>query len=301
MPFRSVLKFLLPVFALFWLSGCEIINPPEDTPAYLQINKITVDPRKSATETYGSPSNNIVDAWVFANGKLLGAFELPATIPVLESGSVEIAVQAGVYSDGLSAARFPYGFYTQHYQTVDLIPGQVHTIEPVVQFTPSMKHPYDLYEDFTSFAGTGSLRVPASSPYTLEVNHDTLTNFEFANGAVGVIKAKAGETQPFVIESGTSIKLPANRKPVFLEVDYRTTVNFRIGLLAINNLGQTEPLGLVVVNASRDWKKIYVNLTSIVNNPQYSGASFRVFMEGTRQTQANDYMALDNVRILSLN
>ena len=90
MRFRSVVFRLLPVLAYCSFSGCEIINPKEDTPSYLKINSIPLNTRKSASETYGSNSNNIVDAWVFANGKLIGSFELPATIPILAEGNVEI-------------------------------------------------------------------------------------------------------------------------------------------------------------------------------------------------------------------
>src|SRR6187399_1229213 len=100
MRIRSVVAWLLPVIAITSFSGCEIINPTEDTPAYLKINNITVNPARSSTENFGSASANVVDAWVYANGKQIGVFELPATIPILASGPVEITVLSGVYADG---------------------------------------------------------------------------------------------------------------------------------------------------------------------------------------------------------
>jgi hypothetical protein len=104
--FSSVALFLGGVF----FSACEIINPTEDTPSYLKINKIRLDARKSSTENYGTESNNISDAWVFVNGKLIGTFELPATIPVLVSGEAKIEVLPGIYGDGQKGARFPMLF-----------------------------------------------------------------------------------------------------------------------------------------------------------------------------------------------
>src|SRR5688572_31891479 len=94
--FSSLAIFLGGAF----FSACEIINPTEDTPSYLKINKIVLDPRKNSTETYGTASNNITDAWVFVNGKLIGTFELPASIPVLESGSAKVEILPGIYGDG---------------------------------------------------------------------------------------------------------------------------------------------------------------------------------------------------------
>ena len=117
-----------------------------------------------------------------------------------------------------------------------------------------------------------------------------------------MVKANGTNTDPLIIESTFDDRLPSANGPVFLELDYRTSVSFRVGLVATTNSGISERIGLVIGNPSpKEWKKVYVDLTSLVNNLQYRGAKFRVFNEGTRNSIASDFIALDNVRILRFN
>src|SRR5690349_16345308 len=147
MRIRSVVAWLLPVITITSFSGCEIINPTEDTPAYLKINNITINPVRNGTETFGSASANISDAWVYANG--------------------------------MQTARFPYAFYQQFDKTLELVPGQAVEINPEVKFNDRVKLPLDISDDFS---GKSAFQVTSGSPYKLEVNKDSLTDFKFANG-----------------------------------------------------------------------------------------------------------------------
>lgn len=295
--FSSLAIFLGGAF----FSACEIINPTEDTPSYLKINKITLDPRKSPTETYGTASNNISDAWVFVNGKLLGPFELPASIPVLASGEAKIEVLPGIYGDGQKGARFPFGFYTQYNTTLNLEPGKEYLLTPEVRFAPATVFPFDVYEDFTNFSGVADIQLKAGSPYTLEVNKDTLANFTYAAGEVGVVYAVPGITQPIVLESIFNGKLPQTisgiQSGVFLEFDYRSTVDFKVGVTATVS-GQSVPVTDLKVRKNRNWTKMYVNLTDEVNIAALKNGTFGMLWETSSLTGSRDYFAIDNIRLL---
>jgi hypothetical protein len=295
MRIRSVVAWLLPVITITGLSGCEIINPTEDTPAYLKINKITLDPVRSATESFGSASANISDAWVYANGKQIGVFELPATIPILEAGPVEIAVLSGVYADGMKTARFPYAFYQQFDKTLDLEPGKVTELNPETKFSPRVKLPLDINDEFS---GKTNFRVPTSNPYTLEFNSDSLTDFPFANGSVGVIYANPATVQPGVIESDFNGSLPVNGSTVFLEFDYKASVDFKVGVLVTKNGLTTRDPNLLNVTKRGQWNKIYLNLTDDATRPENAGATFKIFFEMPASPNPKDYVALDNIRLL---
>lgn len=287
---------LLPAIAVIGLSGCEIINPTEDTPSYIQINDIRVDPVRNSSASFGSASESISDAWVFANGKNLGVFELPATIPVLQEGNVKISVLSGVFADGMRTARFPYAFYQQFDQELNLVPGQVTELKPVVKFSDNVKLPLDINDDFSK---TPSFQVITDNPYKLEINTDSLTDFEFAGGAVGVIYANPNTVQPAVIESGFNGKLPVNGTPVFLEFDYKSTLNFKVGVIVTrpNGLSTRDPRFLNVLKKG-EWNKIYLNLTDDATSAEYSGATFRIFFEMPASSNPKDYVALDNIRLL---
>ena len=85
---KSIYALLLIIVTGF--CGCDIINPDETIPAYIYIESIEVINNPDLQGKEGSLNNTIVDAWVSANGKLVGAFELPAVIPVLAEGDIEI-------------------------------------------------------------------------------------------------------------------------------------------------------------------------------------------------------------------
>jgi hypothetical protein len=295
--FSSLAIFLGGAF----FSACEIINPTEDTPSYLKINKIVLDPSKNSTETYGSASNNISDAWVFVNGKQIGTFELPASIPVLASGSANVQVLAGIYGDGQKGARFPFGFYTQFDTTLNLEPGKETFLVPKVKFAPAMAFPFDVYEDFTNYSGVGDIQIRSGSPYKLVANKDTLANFPYAAGAVGVVYAIPGISEPVVLESIFNGKLPQTisgiRAGVFLEFDYRSTVDFKVGVTTTFS-GNSEPITDLTVRKNRTWTKMYVNLTDEVNIPELKNGTFRMLWVTNALSGSSDYFAIDNIRLL---
>ncbi len=291
----SVVAWLLPVITFISLSGCEIINPTEDTPSYIKINKFTLNPTRNATETYGSASHNITDAWVFANGKRIGVFELPATIPILEKDATEISIYGGVFADGMKTARFPYAFYTPFDQKVNLIPGEVIEIQPEVKFLPNLKFPLDINEDFAT--GRREFQVTGAGAYKLDINTDVLTDFPFADGAVGVIYANPAAAEPAIIESTFNEKLPADGRAVFLEFDYKATLDFKVGVIVTKSGVTIRDPNFLNVLKRDSWNKIYLNLTDEVNNPDYAGATFKIFFEMPASSNAKDYFAIDNVRL----
>jgi hypothetical protein len=80
--------------------GCNAINPAEKVPTYIQIDSVQV--LNMVPAKHGSVSHKITDVWVYYNLQLLGAFELPAKIPVLADGKGQLQVVAGIWDNGLS-------------------------------------------------------------------------------------------------------------------------------------------------------------------------------------------------------
>src|SRR5688500_2757828 len=125
--FRS---YILLLFSLM-LGGCEIINPEEEIPAYVQIKRPVFD-----DPIIFSPAPGIVDGWLYIdNSDLIGGFELPTTVPVLNTGNQKtISVAAGVYSDGQRGVRIEYPFYETFSFTSDLKPATTTVVEPVFRY-----------------------------------------------------------------------------------------------------------------------------------------------------------------------
>src|ERR1051326_8915965 len=75
-------------------SSCSIFDTSEKIPAYIHIDKIAFIP---ASASWQSPTSvKITDAWVYIDGQLVGAYELPCTFPVQCEGTHNILVEAGI-------------------------------------------------------------------------------------------------------------------------------------------------------------------------------------------------------------
>src|SRR5262245_62560163 len=94
---RSVaLAAAMSVFA-----ACEVINPEEPLPVYTRVDSI---PFSITSANQGSGTSSIVDAWVYLDDQLVGAFELPARFPVLaEEGTHTLTVSPGILVNGIKS------------------------------------------------------------------------------------------------------------------------------------------------------------------------------------------------------
>ena len=114
-PSRYLIFFIV-LFIIF--SSC---NPEETEPAYLLINHVSVS---SNPVTQGSNCSNVKDVWVYVDNKYLGTFQLPARVPVLESGSKNVILRAGILENGISATHSAYPLYAANLRTVEFTPGK---------------------------------------------------------------------------------------------------------------------------------------------------------------------------------
>ncbi len=82
---REFMRGKLPLSRVFFLiiviaalsGGCEKKDDASLVPSYLYIEKIGLNTQYEQ----GTASHKITDAWVYVDETLIGAFELPATIP----------------------------------------------------------------------------------------------------------------------------------------------------------------------------------------------------------------------------
>jgi hypothetical protein len=76
------------------MAGCK--DNPEQIPVYLDIQPFKIN------ETGPGKWQNITEAWLYVNGEFLGAYSLPAKVPVLAEGNTEIWVYPGVKENGIN-------------------------------------------------------------------------------------------------------------------------------------------------------------------------------------------------------
>ena len=194
----------------FFYSACDIINPEEQIPAFLEINdfEFTVTPEQ------GANSAQITDAWVFVNDISLGVYELPATIPVLELGNQGITIFPVIRENGVRSLPIIYPLYQRYETTIELTPETTISINPTTSFVNNAI--FDLIEDFN----TSNHRLQGENPDAV-ITQDGIGNVQFQ-----------GNEMITFTSSEIFTELPTSGGiPTFLEFDYKTNVIMEICLL----------------------------------------------------------------------
>jgi hypothetical protein len=277
------------------LSACDLINPDEQVPAYLQLAAFDY----SAGIPTAAPNASIPSAFVYADGQLLGIFNLPVKVPVLREGVVRFNIRPAISADGQRGTRVGYPFYRDFITTQNLTPGQTIAILPQTSLDPDkVDASFVVSDDFTStISGDRAFAPPIStSPYTQEsaVSDATRSNF-------GRVQGITGSTDVFYLDSNWEGALPQKGATVYLELDYRSTMPFQVGVAYTTAPGpgavRTRVADLTVF-PKEEWSKLYVNLTDEISYVNNDGAFFKIYLEGLPTGDAGQYLAIDNVRLV---
>ena len=251
------LSLLIISFTLLAFMACN--KTKETIPAYIHIDKIALKITNSPVQ--GSGSEKISDAWVYIDEKFVGCYELPMTFPVLFEGTHQIKIKAGIKVNGIAASRAPYSFYSEYSAQVDLKPGEILNIDPVVNYTSFAR--FTFMEDFEG-SGIKLAPGPAGTSDTMKQTFDK--NLVFEGKGSGITRLDSKKTN-FQCVSNTSYILPGAGAPVYLEFDYKCNHTFTVGIYAHSNSGTTT-IPALGVNPSDTWNKMYAFIT-----PQLGGIS----------------------------
>lgn len=292
---KTYIFYLLLVGLVFSFSGCKLFDKEEQEPSYVIIDTVGVNPNYAEC---GSSSHQISDVWVYVDDKLLGCFELPARVPVLEVGSHKVTFLAGVKVNGIGATRATYPFYAAaNYQLV-LSPDSALHIKPMFDFDRSMV--LVMNEDFES-AGVSFQKVDLSdttikasnSLSDLYVNTQDPTEVSTYSGAISLDTTRSD----FEIETISAYSLPKNGTYIFLEFNYKCTTPVVVGSKAYYS-GSMVKSPLVVLNPTSTWRKMYVNLTVAVSR-ETTALNYRIyFAGGLRSGATEDRVVLDNIKLV---
>lgn len=275
-------------FFIGFFNSCEIVNPEEQVPAYLRIESFEV---VTNAVSEGSNSNGITDVWVFVNDNLVGGYELPATIPVLHQGKVNIKLRAGIKNSGSANLRLEYPFYTNYELSgFELKPDSVYHINPVVTYYSNSLE-FALIEDFegTSYELNTS---PESVPLFVTTNTSECLE---GNGS---LRVNVSDNQIFRAVSNNVYVLPKEGKTVYLEMDYLSQGYIEVRLISNNITGLPSETSVIVLYPTANKKKIYIDLAPIVSS-NTAAASFSLVLMAynqSGQTQSVNYM--DNIKLI---
>ena len=282
--------FYISFCLLFVWTGCAIFDTRDETiPAYLSIT--SADLQTSTGQ--GANTSNIVDAIVYANDIYVGTFEMPATVPILESGSTKITVAAGIKNNGMVSDRRIYPFYTFENTEVNLIPDAVTPISTSGNITFSY-YASGLHFIIEDFEETGYSIAPLQdNNAALELISTPPQDVKTQTSFLAVLPPDTGRFS--MISDWDLTQLPKG-KNIYLEIDFKGTVPMEIGIYTLAPyVSKTFALGL---NPQKEYTKVYVDLTDEIA-PQIEATSFAVYFKASSGNALGaDSIFIDNLKFI---
>ncbi|MCF8296820.1 MAG: hypothetical protein K9J13_04675 [Saprospiraceae bacterium] len=286
------------ILSLFIISllvvSCEIINPDDPIPTYIEINEINL----KTVLGQGTASHLITDAWVYIDDKAIGAFELPARFPVLAEGVHKISIKAGIKLNGIAATRAYYPLYKPITANITFIKDKVIILDSILDLTTSYYDNvgFEWMEDFED--GGVSLDSVSGSDSRIKI---TPQGQGFDGGAGGVINLdRTLNIITFKAESSEKYVLPRGNAPVFLEINYKTDFPLGIGVYSYKS-GYRVTHPIAVINPKSYWNKIYINLTRAVSSA-VDADNYSIFFETELDDATNEgEIFIDNIKLVYIN
>lgn len=259
---------------------CNIINPKEKVPTYVRIDSFSFE----TPDLY-----DIRYAWVYYNNNPIGAFDLPATVPVMASGTGEIKVLPGIPINGRGERPVAYPFYKGYSTTLTESPGQIVTLSPTTRYFDSTK--FSVISEFE--AGITKFSKVSGTTTIISVSDPSLVFQGTGTGAVFLNSA----SDSTVDSTRSSFKVGLSA--AFIEFDYKSSVNAVFGMKGVlGGVVTTDVEAIAGVLPNTKWSKFYLNITSFVN--KYQGGDYYLFIKtNVPAGQKDGQLLIDNIKLVT--
>ncbi len=282
---KRLLPFCFALAALTGFSSCPA--DLEMAPAFILLDNLVFD----AGATPGGSTANITEVWAFSDEEFVGAFPLPARIPILKAGASNIRLEAGIRQNGISSTPDFYEFYTPVEQTLELVPGEVIDLgTQTITYRNDVQ--FGFIEDFEPNRDRIFIELVRGT-LGLEAQQEVVRTGSFSG------RISLGEDNEEVLLSTGQVfrDLIGDRPYVWLEVDYRSDAPTRFGISG--NDGGFETLRFFDPGffARDDWNKIYFNLSETIFRSELE--EYRIELNTilpAELTEGDVY--LDNIKLL---
>lgn len=280
------MKFAVAALCVIVICGCRIIDPAEEIPSYVQVNTVSL----TTTASEGSNSHAITDAWIYIDGELIGGFEIPCKVPVLEEGGHTILILPGVKQNGLSSTRAIYPFYKGWESSINLTRGEISTVSPVFTYFPGIS--FDWICDFSNvginFNGTG--HTPFPGVYSIQTSSEA---FEGSSARIQLT-----ETENYFLGTSSDSFILDQGREIYLECNYKCDQPFTVGLRNCD-VPNGSIIPWLVIAPSGEWNKIYIRLNdALIGFP--AGAHYSISFQMSNPSGVNNSTFwLDNLKLIN--
>jgi len=277
-------KYFLLISTLVVLSvGCKLTDGFDEEPMYVTIDSIDVD----LSDKNVFPTHIVKDVWVYVDGFNVGVFPLPAKVPVLGNGDrVEVIVGPGIRNNGLQFSPKEFPFYERNTFDLEFNPGAEESLDVNFSYIDLVK--FGFVENFEG-DHLFTLDLDSNPDSRMYVSPDT----PFGNGC-GKIDVRDSLNVFLQATSEAYSTDVFSSSEVYLEMDYRCTIEFQVALVGMTN-GVSNNLPIITLFKSDEWSKLYLDLSAELNGGRFD--SYRILLAGVGNGNIGE-IYVDNMRIV---
>ncbi|MDY5969550.1 MAG: hypothetical protein SPJ13_06015 [Bacteroidales bacterium] len=291
--------------SLLLLAGCKPFEGGQTVPAYLSIDRITVEntPGNSVSQMQGYFSSLIdcAEVIIYVNGDTsqtnLGVYELPCCIPILRSDTIDkVIVNPVVKQNGIAATHIDYPYYSSiELDKVFVAPNDTTSLGSLTTHYVAQSH--CVWEEFFE-PGAQGLNIDSIVHRLLYNQAGALDTILSDNGCGVVHVSQSQEALNFWSKDTIDMSRYGSESYLYLEMDYWTDFNLSVGFNNPTMVGGTSNIhSAIVLYPNQGWQKIYINLGrlwSYYNHHPYIRLYFSILNSG--HLSGNVY--LDNMKLL---
>ncbi|MDY0102667.1 MAG: hypothetical protein RBS07_06985 [Lentimicrobium sp.] len=290
---RTIVFFLFLPFVAS-LTSCEV-DDSSLVPSYVSVDSFAL----TSDYEQGTASHKITDVWVYLDETLIGAYELPARVPILSEGAQNITLRPGIKINGISSTRAIYPYLNPVTSSVNLSKDSISAFSTVnTRYRTNVIFPWLESFEHSSF----SIDTTSKSTVALQRTQDPQLVFSFPgeSGSYSGMIQLPSDTSVFEVVTNETFDFPSAGSEVFMEMNYKTDNTFVVGVF-YKSSGIQVQRPLLVINKSDEWNKVYINLTV----PKYdtpNATDFQIFIGATTDEGNNEAtILLDNLKLVHFN
>jgi hypothetical protein len=280
------------ILLVLLFTGCSKLKDKQKAPGSFFMQSETVSVNTSSLQ--GTVSHKITDIWYYVNNQFKGAYPVGNIFPIPSTSQTQITLYGGIKNNGISTTRQPYEFYEPIVIDTAVDPGILVKRNFTFKYKSATKfHLIEPFEGFGSITGT-SIKTSNNSDTTFQIlDKATNASADVFEGNKCMYFAVDNDKKVGMFETTVAYNLPKGGAPVYLEINYKASQAFDIGVLSGSSTQYA-----ITVNGTDGWNKIYIQLSTAVSTLQSSTCSlyFRAFYDGSAPVQQ---FWIDNIKILS--
>jgi hypothetical protein len=291
---------LLLVLGGITATGCEIVNPAEELPAYISIQ----DPEVVIDENTGFATNaGLRNVWLYHGGFLQGTYQIDPSVdtngrivPFLQLAQTDFFLDGGIYESGLSSFQIPYPFWDRVTFNWQASVGDTLVITPQFHYIDNSltESPVDEHFDGGSF----DLQPFGSALSNADSTFIRLRTDDVFHGTGGGYVSFGADDRWFEAINITPFQTEQS-KNIFAEITYKNSIPFSVGLVYQSIIG-TGSQSIVTVSPSSEWNTIYVHMISEVRsiiNSHGPATNFWLWLKADGDDKEG-FIRLDDIRVI---